>query len=83
MNTEQQDRREFDVIIQGATGFTGTLVAEYLIQGNPGLAEGVLERHQVDVDRWGIVRAALLNWATIRAALRGALGGILWPEMCQ
>lgn len=32
MNTEQQKRREFDVIIQGATGFTGTLVAEYLLR---------------------------------------------------
>jgi short subunit dehydrogenase-like uncharacterized protein len=29
---EQQDGREFDIIIQGATGFTGTLVAEYLLR---------------------------------------------------
>jgi short subunit dehydrogenase-like uncharacterized protein len=26
------DAREFDIIIQGATGFTGTLVAEYLLK---------------------------------------------------
>ena len=30
--SDQQDKREFDVIIQGATGFTGTLVAEYLLR---------------------------------------------------
>jgi len=29
---EHQDKREFDIIIQGATGFTGTLVAEYLLR---------------------------------------------------
>ncbi len=32
MTTEQTSGREFDVIIQGATGFTGTLVAEYLLR---------------------------------------------------
>lgn len=32
MTTEQDSRREFDVIIQGATGFTGTLCAEYLLR---------------------------------------------------
>ena len=26
------DNREFDVIVWGATGFTGRLVAEYLLQ---------------------------------------------------
>jgi len=30
--TEQRDKREFDVIVQGASGFTGTLVAEYLLR---------------------------------------------------
>jgi len=29
---EHQASREFDIIIQGATGFTGTLVAEYLLR---------------------------------------------------
>lgn len=32
MNTEANNEREFDIIIQGATGFTGTLVAEYLLR---------------------------------------------------
>ena len=32
MTSEHQADREFDVIIQGATGFTGTLVAEYLLR---------------------------------------------------
>lgn len=32
MTSEQQGSREFDVIVQGASGFTGTLVAEYLLR---------------------------------------------------
>ena len=32
MTSEHQGSREFDIIIQGATGFTGTLVAEYLLR---------------------------------------------------
>ncbi len=32
MTTDQQDNRTFDIIVQGATGFTGTLVAEYLLR---------------------------------------------------
>lgn len=32
MTTEVENTREFDIIIQGATGFTGTLVAEYLLR---------------------------------------------------
>ena len=32
MMSEQQGSREFDVIVQGASGFTGTLVAEYLLR---------------------------------------------------
>ena len=32
MTNGTNDAREFDVIIQGATGFTGTLVAEYLLK---------------------------------------------------
>jgi short subunit dehydrogenase-like uncharacterized protein len=32
MSSEHQSGREFDIIIQGATGFTGTLVAEYLLR---------------------------------------------------
>lgn len=32
MSSEHQGEREFDVIVQGATGFTGTLVAEYLLR---------------------------------------------------
>jgi short subunit dehydrogenase-like uncharacterized protein len=31
LTSEHQASREFDIIIQGATGFTGTLVAEYLL----------------------------------------------------
>ena len=32
MTNGTNDAREFDIIIQGATGFTGTLVAEYLLK---------------------------------------------------
>jgi len=32
LSSEHQGEREFDVIVQGATGFTGTLVAEYLLR---------------------------------------------------
>jgi short subunit dehydrogenase-like uncharacterized protein len=32
MTTNLENTREFDIIIQGATGFTGTLVAEYLLR---------------------------------------------------
>lgn len=32
MNNSTQQAREFDVIVQGASGFTGTLVAEYLLR---------------------------------------------------
>ena len=32
MNAAKTNDREFDVIVQGATGFTGTLVAEYLLR---------------------------------------------------
>jgi len=32
LSSEHQGDREFDVIVQGATGFTGTLVAEYLLR---------------------------------------------------
>jgi short subunit dehydrogenase-like uncharacterized protein len=32
MTTNFEETREFDIIIQGATGFTGTLVAEYLLR---------------------------------------------------
>jgi len=32
LSSEHQGKREFDIIVQGATGFTGTLVAEYLLR---------------------------------------------------
>jgi len=32
LSSERQGNREFDIIVQGATGFTGTLVAEYLLR---------------------------------------------------
>ncbi len=32
MNAATENERDFDIIIQGATGFTGTLVAEYLLR---------------------------------------------------
>jgi short subunit dehydrogenase-like uncharacterized protein len=32
LTTQADNEREFDIIIQGATGFTGTLVAEYLLR---------------------------------------------------
>ena len=32
MTAENESGREFDIIVQGATGFTGTLVAEYLLR---------------------------------------------------
>jgi len=32
LTTKSEDSREFDIIVQGASGFTGTLVAEYLLR---------------------------------------------------
>ena len=51
--------REFDVVVYGATGFTGTLVAEYL-----------LDRYGVDNDlRWAIAGRSAAKLEATRAAL--------------
>jgi len=53
------DNREFDVIVYGATGFTGTLVAEYL-----------LRQYGVDGNiKWGIAGRSVSKLESVRASL--------------
>jgi short subunit dehydrogenase-like uncharacterized protein len=62
LTTEQHDRREFDIIIQGATGFTGTLVAEYL-----------LRQYGVDKDlRWALAGRSEKKLLAVRKSLGSA-----------
>ena len=59
MSSNEKDAREFDVIVQGATGFTGTLVAEYL-----------LERYGIGNDlRWAIAGRNEEKLDSVRAGL--------------
>lgn len=62
MSAEQNQDREFDVIVQGASGFTGVLVAEYL-----------LRQYGVDRDlRWAIAGRSEAKLETVRRELGGA-----------
>ena len=59
MTTDQKDSRPFDVIVQGATGFTGTLVAEYL-----------LRQYGADGDlRWALAGRSEKKLQEVRAGL--------------
>lgn len=59
-------RREFDVIVWGATGFTGALVAEYL-----------LARYGTDGDiRWAIAARSESRLAELKASLGDAAGDL-------
>ena len=40
--------RDFDLIVYGATGFTGRLVAEYLVQAYPGRGRGAMAGRSAD-----------------------------------
>jgi len=63
---EQQDTREFDIIIQGATGFTGTLVAEYL-----------LRQYGADGDlRWALAGRSEKKLGDVRQNLGPAASGL-------
>ena len=48
--------RDFDIIVYGATGFTGRLVAEYLIQAYPG----------PDKPRWAMAGRSLSKLQEVR-----------------
>lgn len=61
MSAEQNLDREFDVIVQGASGFTGVLVAEYL-----------LRQYGVDRElRWAIAGRSEAKLETLRRELGG------------
>lgn len=59
-----QPNREFDVVIFGATGFTGYLTAEYLLT-QYGLADGL---------RWAIAGRSLQKLEGVRTRLRSETG---------
>ena len=66
MTTGQNDDREFDVIIQGATGFTGTLVTEYL-----------LRQYGIDSDlRWALAGRSEDRLREVRDALGSSASGL-------
>ena len=52
------DKREFDIIVYGATGFTGRLVAEYLVQHYAGRA---------DAPKWAMAGRSADKLAEVRA----------------
>jgi short subunit dehydrogenase-like uncharacterized protein len=56
---DDKNNREFDVVVYGATGFTGTLVAEYL-----------LRQYGVDGDlKWSIAGRSASKLESVRASL--------------
>jgi short subunit dehydrogenase-like uncharacterized protein len=64
LTSERQGSREFDIIIQGATGFTGTLVAEYM-----------LRQYGVDGDlRWALAGRSEEKLREVRKGLGSAAG---------
>ncbi len=62
MTTSVHKDRDFDLIVFGATGFTGQLVAEYLARNRP---EGL---------RWALAGRSLEKLAQVRSALVAAVG---------
>ncbi len=61
-----ENNREFDLVLLGATGFTGQLVAEYL-----------LERHGVDGDlKWALAGRSADKLAAVRDALGDRARGL-------
>jgi len=59
LNTDTESNRDFDVIILGATGFTGSLVAEYLLQ-----------QYRTDGElRWALAGRSLEKLQQLRAGL--------------
>ena len=66
MNTNSENTRDFDIIIQGATGFTGTLVAEYL-----------LRQYGVGNDlRWALAGRSETKLQKVRDGLGAAASGL-------
>ncbi len=66
MNTIAEDAREFDIIIQGATGFTGTLVAEYLLR-QYGIGDNL---------RWALAGRSETKLQQVRDGLGAAASGL-------
>ena len=54
-----QAQREFDVVVYGATGFTGGLVAEYL-----------LSKGELPLERWAIAGRDSVKLTELRARLK-------------
>ncbi len=66
MSTEHFRDREFDIIVQGASGFTGVLVAEYL-----------LRQYGIDRDlRWAIAGRSEAKLETVRRELGGSAANL-------
>lgn len=66
MNTNSEKTRDLDIIIQGATGFTGTLVAEYL-----------LRQYGVGNDlRWALAGRSEIKLQHVRDGLGAAASGL-------
>jgi short subunit dehydrogenase-like uncharacterized protein len=66
LNTIAEDAREFDIIIQGATGFTGTLVAEYLLR-QYGIGDNL---------RWALAGRSETKLQQVRDGLGAAASGL-------
>jgi len=66
LNTNSEKTRDLDIIIQGATGFTGTLVAEYL-----------LRQYGVGNDlRWALAGRSEIKLQHVRDGLGAAASGL-------
>ena len=64
--TNARENREFDVIVYGATGFTGTLVAEYL-----------LRQYGVNSElRWSIAGRSASKLESVRTSLGASAAGL-------
>jgi short subunit dehydrogenase-like uncharacterized protein len=66
-------RRDLDILVYGATGFVGTLTAQYLARARPGIRAGLAGR---SAERLSAVRRSLgagaQNWPLITAELSDA-----------
>ena len=52
------DKREFDLVVWGATGFTGRLVVEYLVKNAKRAAESL----GAAPVRWAIAGRVVVSW---------------------
>ena len=45
---DSETQKEFDIVVYGATGFTGALVAEYLNEAHGGIKWAIAGRSQIN-----------------------------------